>query len=51
MCDMADFAAMNAIYARRFKAPYPARTRIAVAALPLGARVEIDVIVAAGDAR
>jgi 2-iminobutanoate/2-iminopropanoate deaminase len=41
---MADFAAMNAIYAQQFEAPYPARTTIGVAALPLGARIEIEMI-------
>jgi len=51
LTNMADFAAVNAIYAKYFKAPYPARTTIAVVALPLGASVEIDVIVAAGGAR
>jgi 2-iminobutanoate/2-iminopropanoate deaminase len=44
LCDMGDFAKMNAVYARHFAAPYPARTTIAVAALPLGARIEIDLI-------
>lgn len=44
LTDMADFGAMNAEYARHFGAPYPARTTIGVAALPLGARVEIDVV-------
>jgi 2-iminobutanoate/2-iminopropanoate deaminase len=43
---MADFAAMNEVYARHFSAPYPARTAIGVAALPLGATVEMDVVVA-----
>jgi 2-iminobutanoate/2-iminopropanoate deaminase len=33
------------VYARFFTAPYPARTAIAVAALPLGAAVEMDAIV------
>jgi len=51
LTNMADFAAGNSIYAKYFKAPYPARTTIAVAALPLGASVEIDVIAAAGGAR
>ncbi len=51
LTNMADFAAVNSIYAKYFKAPYPARTTIAVAALPLGASVEIDVIAAAGGAR
>jgi len=45
LTNMADFATMNGIYAKYFKAPFPARTTIAVAALPLGARVEIDAIV------
>jgi 2-iminobutanoate/2-iminopropanoate deaminase len=44
LTDMADFAAMNAVYARQFTPPYPARTTIGVAALPLGARVEIELI-------
>jgi 2-iminobutanoate/2-iminopropanoate deaminase len=41
LTDMADFAAMNTVYAAQFNAPYPARTTIGVASLPLGARVEI----------
>jgi 2-iminobutanoate/2-iminopropanoate deaminase len=44
---MSDFAAMNAIYAKYFSQPFPARTTIAVAALPLGACVEIDLVVKA----
>jgi 2-iminobutanoate/2-iminopropanoate deaminase len=44
LTDMNDFARMNAVYARHFTAPYPARTTIAVAALPLGAAVEIDLV-------
>ena len=44
LTDMNDFARMNAVYARHFTAPYPARTTIAVAALPLGAAVEMDLI-------
>lgn len=42
---MDDFAAMNAIYARHFTEPYPARTTIAVAGLPRNALVEMDAIV------
>lgn len=38
---MDDFAAMNAAYAGRFRPPYPARTTIGCASLPLNARVEI----------
>ena len=41
LTDMADFAAMNEVYARHFSAPYPARTTIGCASLPLGARIEI----------
>jgi 2-iminobutanoate/2-iminopropanoate deaminase len=39
-----DYQAVNAIYARHFTEPFPARTAIGVAALPLGASVEIDMI-------
>jgi len=41
---MNDFAAMNEVYARHFPAPHPARSTVAVAALPKNALVEIDVI-------
>jgi len=44
LTDMNDFAAMNAVYARQFGQPYPARTTIGVASLPLGARIEIEMI-------
>ena len=44
LTDMDDFAAMNEVYARSFAQPYPARTTIGVAALPLGAAVEIDLV-------
>lgn len=46
LTDMADFAAMNEVYRKHFTEPYPARTAIGVAALPLGAAVEMDVVVA-----
>jgi 2-iminobutanoate/2-iminopropanoate deaminase len=42
LVDMGDFAAMNAIYADELGDTRPARSTIAVAALPLGARVEIE---------
>lgn len=45
LAHMDDYAAMNTAYARAFEAPYPARTCIGVAALPLGARVEIEAVV------
>jgi 2-iminobutanoate/2-iminopropanoate deaminase len=41
LIDMADFQEMNAAYARHFTAPYPARTTIGCASLPLNAHVEI----------
>lgn len=41
---MAHFQAMNAAYETRFQPPYPARTTIAVAELPLGASVEIELV-------
>ena len=41
---MSDFAAMNAVYARRFGSHRPARSTVAVAQLPKDAAVEIDVI-------
>ena len=44
---MDDFAAMNAVYARYFPEPFPARSTVAVAGLPRGARVEIEVTAAA----
>jgi 2-iminobutanoate/2-iminopropanoate deaminase len=47
LTSMRDYAALNSIYARHFSQPFPARTAIAVAALPLGACVEIDLVVKA----
>jgi reactive intermediate/imine deaminase len=47
LTNMSDFGAMNGIYAKHFTQPFPARTTIAVAALPLGACVEIDLVVKA----
>lgn len=44
LTSMDDFEAMNAAYAEVFEAPFPARTTVAVAALPLGARVEIECV-------
>lgn len=42
---MEDFAVVNGIYAGQFESPFPARTTVAVAALPLGAAIEIELIV------
>jgi 2-iminobutanoate/2-iminopropanoate deaminase len=44
LVDMADFPAMNAVYAAAFGAAPPARSTVAVAALPLGARFEIEAV-------
>jgi 2-iminobutanoate/2-iminopropanoate deaminase len=44
LTDMRDFADMNAAYATRFSDPQPARTTVGVAALPMGARVEIELV-------
>lgn len=49
LTDMADFATVNAAYAAVFGAPYPARSTVAVTALPLGALVEIDCVALARD--
>jgi len=45
LTNISDFVAMNGIYAKHFSQPFPARTTIGVAALPLGACVEIDLVV------
>ena len=45
---MDDFADMNAVYGTRFEAPFPARSTVAVAGLPLGARVEIELVAKRG---
>jgi 2-iminobutanoate/2-iminopropanoate deaminase len=44
LTDLAEFAAVNAVYAERFGEPQPARSTVGVAALPRGVRVEIDAI-------
>ena len=44
LIDMADFGAMNEVYATQFPGHPPARSTVAVSALPAGARVEIDVV-------
>jgi 2-iminobutanoate/2-iminopropanoate deaminase len=49
LVDMGDFAAVNEVYARHFTTPYPARSTVAVAALPKGAQVEIEVVAVSGD--
>ena len=48
LTDMGNFDAMNSVYSKQFLSPYPARTTIGVAALPLGAQVEIEMIARRG---
>jgi 2-iminobutanoate/2-iminopropanoate deaminase len=48
LVDMGDFAKMNEVFAARFGSHRPARSTVAVAALPAGARVEIDLVVRVG---
>ncbi len=47
LTNIGDYVTVNGIYARHFNPPFPARTAIGVAALPLGACVEIDLVVKA----
>lgn len=44
LTDLNQFKAVNAVYAEYFKAPYPARSTVQVAALPLGADIEIEAV-------
>ena len=48
LADMADFAAMNEVYAQFFEAPFPARSAVAVKTLPKGALVEVECIASKG---
>jgi 2-iminobutanoate/2-iminopropanoate deaminase len=44
LTNMDNFTAMNEIYKQQFTEPYPARTTIGVASLPLGSAIEIEMI-------
>lgn len=44
LADINDFAAVNAVYAKAFAEPYPARSCVQVAAIPKGAKLEIECI-------
>lgn len=44
LIDLSDFARVNDVYARYFQPPFPARATVGVAALPRGARIEIDAV-------
>ena len=46
LTDLGDFAAVNAVMAENFQAPFPARSTIEVSGLPRGAHVEVDAILA-----
>ncbi|HOU40016.1 MAG TPA: RidA family protein [Promineifilum sp.] len=46
---MSDFAAMNAVYARHFPEPFPARSTVEVGALPKGGLVEIECVALLAD--
>lgn len=46
LADLADFSAVNEVYARVFPAPFPARSCVQVAAIPRGARLEVEAIAA-----
>jgi 2-iminobutanoate/2-iminopropanoate deaminase len=48
LTDMRDFPRMNAVYREQFEPPFPARSTIGVMSLPLGARVEIEMIARKG---
>lgn len=48
LTDLSDFAAVNAVMADYFQAPYPARSTIQVSGLPRGARVEVDAVLTTG---
>ncbi len=48
VADMADYKAVNAVYAQYFRAPFPGRSAVAAAALPAGALVEIEAVARAG---
>ena len=44
LTDLANFAAMNEVYARYFTGDFPARSTVQVAALPKGAQIEIEIV-------
>ncbi len=44
LADIADFQAVNGVYAQYFEEPFPARSAIQVAALPLGAALEVEAV-------
>jgi 2-iminobutanoate/2-iminopropanoate deaminase len=45
LADINDFSAVNTVYAEYFKSPFPARSAFQVAALPLGADIEVEAVI------
>ena len=48
LIELQDFQAMNEVYARHLREPYPARATVEIAALPSGARIEVAVVARPG---
>ena len=46
LADIANFQRVNAVYAQYFSEPFPARSAVQVAALPLGAAIEVEAVIA-----
>lgn len=46
LSDIGDFQAVNSVYTQYFREPFPARSAIQVAALPLGSNIEVEAIIA-----
>ncbi len=44
LADLGDFGTVNAVYGEYFRAPYPARSCVQAAALPRGAKIEVEII-------
>ncbi len=49
LVDLSEFAAVNAVYAKHFEQPFPARSCVEISALPKGARIECEVIAVKGE--
>ena len=50
LADLGDFQRVNGVYRQYFQEPYPARSAVQVAALPLGAPIEVEAIIALTEA-
>ena len=49
LVNLSEFAAVNAVYAKHFAQPFPARSCVGISALPKGARIECEVIAVKGE--